>query len=176
MFCRYHPDRNRGNEEEATEKFKEAKEAFDVLNDPKKRKIYDRHGEAGLSENGPGGMDDVFSRFFGGGGRGGDDDEDDEGSGRGEDIRLKMGVELSELYNGGVRKVPMQKQFVCTPCKGSGSTKPGGGKTCNACQGQGMRMEMRQMGPFVTQQPVECRKCNGEGVTAEKRKNVFLFN
>ena len=63
MFCRYHPDRNRGNEEEATEKFKEAKEAFDVLNDPKKRKIYDRHGEAGLSENGPGGMDDVFSRF-----------------------------------------------------------------------------------------------------------------
>ena len=65
---------------------------------------------------------------------------------------------------GPVRRVPMQKQFVCVGCKGSGSTKVGGGKTCNACNGQGMRMEMRQMGPFVTQQPVECRKCNGEGV------------
>jgi DnaJ-class molecular chaperone len=112
---RYHPDRNRGNEDEATEKFKEAKEAFDVLNDPKKRKVYDKHGEAGLAENGPGNMDDMFSRFFGG--RGGGDEDEDEGSGRGEDIRLKMGVELSELYNGSVRRVPMQKQFVCTPCK-----------------------------------------------------------
>jgi len=117
-LLRYHPDRNRGNEDVATEKFKEAKEAFDVLNDPKKRKVYDRHGEAGLAEGGAGGgMDDVFSRFFGGRGGGGDDEDEDEGSGRGEDIRLKMGVELSELYNGAVRRVPMQKQFVCEPCK-----------------------------------------------------------
>ncbi len=160
---RYHPDRNRGKEDEATEKFKEAKEAFDVLSDPKKRKIFDKYGEEGLAEGGPGGggMDDVFSRFFGGGRGGGDDEED---SGRGEDMKLKMGVELSELFNGSVRRVPMQKQFVCAGCQGSGSSKPGAGKQCTACQGQGMRMEMRQMGPFVTQQPVECRRCNGEGV------------
>jgi DnaJ family protein A protein 2 len=139
-----------------------------VLVDPKKRKIYDKHGEEGLAEGGPGGpggMDDVFSRFFGGGGRGGGDEDEEGDSGRGEDIRLKMGVELKELFNGSVRRVPMQKQFVCVGCKGSGSSKPGAGKQCPACQGQGMRMEMRQMGPFVTQQPVECRRCGGEGVT-----------
>ena len=45
---KHHPDRNRGNEEEATARFKDAKDAFDVLSDPKKRRVYDRHGEAGL--------------------------------------------------------------------------------------------------------------------------------
>ena len=157
----YHPDRNRGNEDEATEKFKEAKEAFDVLSDPKKRKVFDKYGEDGLKEGGPGGgggMGDIFSRFFGG------EDDEDEDDGRGQDIRLKMGVELKELYTGAVRKVPMQKQFVCSTCQGKGTTKPGAGRTCTQCRGQGMRMEMRQMGPFVTQQPVECRKCMGEGI------------
>ena len=158
---KHHPDRNRGDEEAATAKFKDAKDAFDALSDPKKRRIYDRHGEAGLDESGGGGggRGDMFSRFFGQ--DGGGEEEDD---GRGEDVRLKMGVELKELFNGTVRRVPMQKQFVCEPCKGAGTTKAGAGKKCSSCGGQGMRMEMRQMGPFVTQQPVECRACFGEGV------------
>lgn len=159
----YHPDRNRGNEEEATNKFKECKEAHDVLSDPKKRRVYDKYGEEGLKEGGPGGpggRGDIFSQFFGGHSHG----EDEADSGRGEDLRLKMGVELKDLYNGLTKRVPMQKQFVCSGCKGSGSSKPGAGKTCASCQGQGVRMEMRQMGPFMTQQPVECRRCNGEGV------------
>merc|ERR1711991_513007 len=132
----HHPDRNRGNEEAATAKFNDAKEAFDVLSDPKKRRVYDRYGEEGLKE----------------------------GAGRGEDMRLKMGVELKELFVGSVRRVPMQRQEVCNKCSGAGTTKKGAGKRCTSCGGRGMRLEMRQMGPFVTQAPVECGRCNGEGI------------
>lgn len=158
-----------------------------MLADPKKRRIYDKYGEDGLKEGGPGGpgggMGDIFSQFFGGGGGPGGPDDEDDGAGRGQDMRLKMGVELKDLYTGVVKRVPMQKQFVCSGCKGSGASKPGAGKSCPSCQGQGVRMEMRQMGPFVTQQPVECRRCNGEGVTiapgdeckVEARKRLLCF-
>jgi molecular chaperone DnaJ len=169
LAMKYHPDRNPGPEGEA--KFKEAKLAYEVLADPKKRSAYDQFGHAGV-EAGPGfgggagdfagGFADIFGDVFGDifGGRAGGGRR----SHRGADLRYDLSLTLEEAVAGKDVKIRIPTLVECQFCGGTGAkpgTKP---KTCSTCGGHGqVRM---QQGFFSIQQT--CPQCRGTGTVVEE--------
>ncbi len=166
---KHHPDRN-PDDAGAEEKFKEAKEAYEVLCDAQKRAAYDQFGHAGVdpSMGGGGGggfggggasFSDVFGDVFGdifGGGRGG-------GGGqrvyRGADLRYNLELTLEEAVRGTTVKIRVPTFTSCKTCGGSGAKKGTSPSTCTTCGGHGqVRM---QQGFFSVQQT--CPRCNGTG-------------
>ncbi|KAJ3041600.1 Type I HSP40 co-chaperone, partial [Rhizoclosmatium hyalinum] len=165
LALKYHPDKNPGNEE-ANERFKEISKAYEVLSDEQKRDMYDRYGEEGIEGasgmGGPGGMNpgDLFSQLFGGaGGFGGGGRS---GPRKGKDMAHSLKVTLEDLYKGKTSKLALQKQVLCGPCEGRGG-KAGATRTCTGCQGRGVKIVIRQMGPMIQQMQQTCPDCNGEG-------------
>jgi molecular chaperone DnaJ len=167
LAMKYHPDRNPDNKE-AEEKFKEVKEAYEMLTNPEKREAYDRYGHAGVDPNsgmggggfGAGGFGDAFGDIFGdifGGGRGG------RSSGpqvyRGADLRYNLEISLEQAAAGFDTTIRVPSWDKCDTCHGSGA-KPGTQPvTCSTCAGHGqVRM---QQGFFSIQQT--CPKCHGSG-------------
>ena len=169
LAMKFHPDRNPDNKE-AEEKFKEVKEAYEMLTNPEKREAYDRYGHAGVDPNmgggggfggGAGGFGDAFGDIFGdifGGGRGG------RGGGgpqvyRGADLRYNLEITLEQAANGFDTTIRVPSWDKCDTCHGSGA-KPGTQPvTCTTCAGHGqVRM---QQGFFSIQQT--CPKCHGSG-------------
>ena len=167
LAMKYHPDRNPDNKE-AEEKFKEVKEAYEMLTNPEKREAYDRYGHAGVDPNsgmgggfgGAGGFGDAFGDIFGdifGGGRGG------RSSGpqvyRGADLRYNLEITLEQAASGFDTTIRVPSWDKCDTCHGSGA-KPGTQPvTCSTCAGHGqVRM---QQGFFSIQQT--CPKCHGSG-------------
>jgi len=168
LAMKLHPDRN-PDDKSCEEKFKEAKEAYEVLTDPKKRAAYDQFGHAGVDASagfggraGPegfGGFADAFGDIFGeifGQGRGGP-----RGSGmfRGADLRYNLELSLEEAARGTEAKIRIPTLEQCGTCHGSGA-KPGTSpKTCTTCGGRG---EVRvSQGFFSIQQT--CPACHGTG-------------
>lgn len=168
LAMKYHPDRNDGDEA-AEEKFKEAKEAYDVLSNPQSKQAYDQFGHAGVEQGagGPGGFggaagaqgfgdifDSVFGDIFGqGGGRGG------ERVYRGSDLRYDMELDLEEAVAGKTAKIRVPKMVSCHMCNGSGAAKGSKPVDCPTCNGVGqVRM---QQGFFSVQQT--CPQCRGNG-------------
>ena len=171
---KHHPDRHQGDDaKKAEEKFKEAKEAYEMISDPQKRAAYDQYGHAGVDPNlggrgaGPGGegfggfaeaFGDIFGDIFGGagaarGGRGGQQVY------RGSDLNFAMEITLEEAANGKETQIRVPSWETCDTCKGSGA-KPGtSAKTCTTCNGAGT-VHMRQ-GFFSIQQT--CPHCHGSG-------------
>ena len=167
LAMKYHPDRNPDNKE-AEEKFKEVKEAYEMLTNPEKREAYDRYGHAGVDPNsgmggmggGAGGFGDAFGDIFGdifGGGRGG------RSAGpqvyRGADLRYNLEITLEQAAHGFDTTIRVPSWDKCDTCHGSGA-KPGTQPvTCSTCAGHGqVRM---QQGFFSIQQT--CPKCHGSG-------------
>lgn len=168
LAMEYHPDRRPGDRE-AEEKFKEAAEAYGVLSDPEKRKLYDRFGHQGPAQSGFtgfGGIEDIFSAFadiFGGFGGGG-------GFGgrrvqRGDDLEVEMEIAFMEAAKGVKREIEIERHTACETCSGSGA-KPGTQpQRCRGCQGRGQ--VAHQQGFFVIS--TTCPQCRGAGTTiAEK--------
>jgi DnaJ family protein A protein 2 len=158
LALKYHPDKNQ--EEGAQEKFKEISVAYEVLSDPEKRKRYDQFGEKGI-DNDMQGMDpsDIFSQFFGGGGRG-----RRGGEPKPKDIVHELPVPLEAFYTGKVSKLAVNRDRFCAQCSGRGTNKEGVEGTCKTCNGRGVQMITRQLGPmFVQQMQVQCSNCNGRG-------------
>jgi molecular chaperone DnaJ len=169
LAMKFHPDRNQGEAaKEAEVKFKEAKEAYEMLSDPQKRAAYDQHGHAGVDPNmrgGPGAegfggfaeaFGDIFGDMFGqqrgraGGGR---------QVFRGGDLSYAMEMTLEEAANGKDAQIRIPTQENCDVCAGSGA-KPGSQiKSCGTCGGAGA-VQMRQ-GFFSVQQT--CPTCRGVG-------------
>ena len=167
LAMKHHPDRNQGDASKvAEEKFKEAKEAYEMLSDPQKRAAYDQHGHAGVDPNmrGPGegyggfaeAFGDIFGDMFGqqrgraGGGR---------QVFRGGDLSYAMEITLEEAAKGKDAQIRIPSWESCDSCKGSGA-KPGTQvKTCVTCSGSGS-VQMRQ-GFFSVQQ--SCPTCRGNG-------------
>ncbi len=165
---KHHPDRNPGDAA-ALDSFKECKEAYEVLADAGKRRMYDQHGHAAF-EHGMGGggagpgpgagfgdmgdiFGDIFGNIFGGGGPG-------RGPRRGADIGYVMELDLEEAVAGTEKKIDIPTMATCEPCNGSGS-EDGKLETCDTCQGHGqVRM---QRGIFSMQQA--CPHCGGRGQT-----------
>ena len=169
LAMKHHPDRNQGDAAKAAEvKFKEAKEAYEMLSDPQKRAAYDQHGHAGVDPNmrgGPGAegfggfaeaFGDIFGDVFGGGRRG-------HGGGRqvyrGSDLSYAMEVTLEEAASGKDAQIRIPSWDDCDTCHGTGA-KPGTKPiTCTTCHGAGV-VQMRQ-GFFSVQQT--CPQCQGKG-------------
>ena len=169
LAMKFHPDRNQGEAaKEAEVKFKEAKEAYEMLSDPQKRAAYDQHGHAGVDPNmrgGPGAegfggfaeaFGDIFGDMFGqqrgraGGGR---------QVFRGGDLSYAMEMTLEEAANGKDAQIRIPTQENCDVCAGS-VAKPGSQiKSCGTCGGAGA-VQMRQ-GFFSVQQT--CPTCRGVG-------------
>ncbi len=168
LAMKYHPDRNPGDAE-AEEKFKEAKEAFEVLGDPNKRSAYDRFGHEGVSNSASGGgaggfggadfsdiFGDVFGDIFGGGGGGRGGRSRARG---GADLQYNLDLTLEESVSGLEKTLKIPTQVVCDLCTGTGA-KPGTTPVkCETCGGMGqVRM---QQGFFSVQQT--CPTCRGNG-------------
>ncbi|KAH9626070.1 hypothetical protein KSS87_011377 [Heliosperma pusillum] len=150
------------------EKFKELAQAYEVLSDPEKRKIYDEYGEDALKEGmgGGGGMHDpfdIFSSFFGGSPFGGGGSSRGRRQRRGEDVIHPLKVSLEDLYGGTTKKLSLSRNVICSKCTGKGS-KSGASMTCGGCQGTGMKVSIRQLGPSMIQQMQHpCNECKGTG-------------
>jgi molecular chaperone DnaJ len=194
LAMKYHPDRNQGDAAKAAEeKFKEAKEAYEMLSDPQKKSAYDQYGHAGVDPNmrGPGGpgaegfagfgeaFGDIFGDIFGGQRRGGGGRQ----VYRGADLSYAMEISLEEAASGKDTQIRIPSWDDCETCKGTGA-KPGTSvKTCTTCHGQGV-VQMRQ-GFFSVQQtcphchgsgkiiPEPCTSCNGQG-KIKKQKTLEI--
>ncbi|KAF2322547.1 hypothetical protein GH714_018783 [Hevea brasiliensis] len=159
------------------EKFKELAQAYEVLSDPEKREIYDTYGEDALKEGmggGGGGHNpfDIFESFFGGSPFGGGSSRGRRQR-RGEDVVHPLKVSLEDLYLGTAKKLSLSRNVICSKCKGKGS-KSGASMKCPGCQGSGMKVSIRQLGPSMIQQMQHpCNECKGTGESiSEKDKCV----
>ncbi|MFB4166523.1 molecular chaperone DnaJ [Virgibacillus sp. JSM 102003] len=173
---KYHPDVN--SEEDSAEKFKEAKEAYEVLSNEQKRQQYDQFGHAGAQGQGFGGFGggaqdfggfgDIFDMFFGGGGRRRDPNAPQQGA----DLQYSMILEFEEAIFGKETDVSIPKEEECDTCDGSGA-KPGTKtKTCSHCEGSG-QLNTEQNTPFgrVVNRRV-CHHCNGTGKIIPEKCNT----
>ena len=142
MALKNHPDRNPGDAE-AEGRFKEAAEAYEVLSDQPKRQRYDRYGHAGLEGSAHHDFknaDDIMSAFgdiFGGGMFGDLFQQRRRGPRPGQDLLMKLEIELLEAARGTVKVVDVNRQEPCGECKGSGARKGTVATTCNYCGGPG---------------------------------------
>jgi molecular chaperone DnaJ len=163
LAMKHHPDRNQ-DDADAGQKFKEAKEAYEVLTDADKRATSDRFGHdglkgpqggAGFSAEGFGDIfGDVFGDIFGGGRRGGRSQVF-----RGADLGYELELELERAVSGDTATIEVPTQAACTECKGSGAKKGTDPAQCTTCGGVGqVRM---QQGFFSIQQT--CPSCKGAG-------------
>jgi len=173
LALKYHPDRNHGSKD-AEDKFKEAAEAYAILADADKRRVYDRFGHAGLGsgagfdpsvftgfEDILGGLGDIFGfgSVFGAGGQ-----QRRSGPQRGADLRYDLEISFEESAKGAETAIQIPRQEPCETCKGSGAapgTKP---TTCPQCQGRG---QLRYQQGFFTVART-CGQCRGTGSIISK--------
>lgn len=173
-----HPDQG-GNADE----FAQISEAYEVLSNEEKKRIYDQYGSEAAQSGmggmgGPGGMggmggrspEDIFSEFFGGGmgGMGGMGRRQQKV----EDIDVKVRLTLEEVYSGVTKQVRVSRPTVCSDCNGKG-TKSGEDKPkCGVCKGQGRVVRTMGGGGGVFQQVMSaCDKCGGTGSAAKAGDN-----
>jgi molecular chaperone DnaJ len=174
LAMKHHPDRNQGDGKKSEERFKEAKEAYEMLSDPAKRAAYDQYGHAGVDPNaggfrgGPGAegfggfaeaFGDIFGDIFSGGAAGGARRAGGQQVYRGSDLSYAMEITLEEAAHGKESQIRIPSWEACETCSGSGA-KPGtSAKTCPTCSGAGT-VHLRQ-GFFSIQQT--CPHCHGTG-------------
>ncbi len=159
-----HPDVN-AHDPEAETKFKEAAEAYEILNDADRRATYDRYGHEGLRSGGSapnfdgfGSISDLFDAFFGRGGRSGPG-----GPTQGGDIGVQADVTLAQAARGASVELSFEAVERCEKCHGNGAEPGTPIDTCERCAGQG-RLQAVQRTPFgQVVQTVDCDVCHGDG-------------
>lgn len=183
----YHPDLNKDNPE-AEEKFKEAQEAYAVLSDESKRKMYDQYGHAGVGNGsrGPGGYSyqgfdgadfdfgDIFDSIFGGAGGfsgfsgfgGGNSSGRGSRARRGSDVLMRMDLEFEEAVFGTEKKFDLDVVEDCDECDGRGGFEE---EKCSTCHGSGTVTSEQHtiLGSFLSKST--CPDCGGSGRTFKKK-------
>ena len=166
LAMKWHPDRNPDNPK-SEENFKEAKLAYEILSDAKRRAAYDQFGHAGVDPSTMAGagagagfsgfgdvFSDIFGEIFGGAGRTGRSSVF-----RGADLRYNLEISLEQAAKGFETRIRIPTMAECATCKGSGA-KPGTQpQTCTTCRGAG-QVRVSQ-GPFSIAQT--CPRCHGTG-------------
>jgi len=186
LAIKYHPDSN-PDDDDATRKFKQAAEAYEVLSDPDKRARYDRFGHAGVDGAGAHFTDvedifdafgDIFSSsgmfgsFFGGGGG------RSHRPRRGQDVRCDVTLTLEEAARGVRKEVTFQRRRKCDQCRGTGAAPGSERQMCRRCAGHGQVVQSagilrvqttcptcRGTGTIIAQ---PCRACRGSGYVARR--------
>jgi molecular chaperone DnaJ len=167
LALQFHPDRNKAPE--ATERFKEATEAYQVLSDAEKRSMYDRFGHSAFDRAQGVGVDfsdfvgasieELFETFFGAPGARGARQRVQ----RGQDLRFDIHLTLEEAVFGTSKEIPLTKHVTCTRCNGN-AMEPGSQQSkCPRCEGSG---ELRRLQQTLIGQVVQvtlCDRCAGEG-------------
>jgi len=176
LAAKYHPDVNKTPE--ATQKFKEIQQAWEILSDPQKKAQFDRFGAAaggvggfegfgGFQQGGfsgfgdygfEGGLGDIFESFFGGG-----VNRRPRGPAKGQDIQADLRIAFADAVSGKKYTTVVDVLTTCAECDGAGHKKGTGMKTCTTCQGTGQitRQQQTPLGYIRTTQA--CTQCNGEG-------------
>jgi len=155
LASKHHPDK--GGD---ADKFKEVSAAYEILSDKEMRVKYDKYGLDGVGDEGHGGgggSEDLFNMFFGGGGgrRGGGS----AAKKKGPNVTHNLSVSLEDLYNGKTVKMAVKRKVI-----------KGEAKVCSKCKGQGVVMEIRQIGPgMITQMQRACTTCAGQGYLFDTR-------
>ncbi|MWQ16742.1 molecular chaperone DnaJ [Glaesserella parasuis] len=172
LAAKHHPDKNQGSKE-AEEKFKEIKDAYEVLGDNEKRAMYDQYGHqafehgggaggfGGFGGGGFGGFEDIFSEMFGGGFGGG---ARRQRVVRGDDLRYDLEITLEEAVRGVKKDIRIRTLVQCDTCHGSGAEAGSKVETCPHCHGSGR--VRRQQGFFMTE--TVCPSCHGTGKKIDK--------
>ncbi len=168
LALQYHPDRNPGNHDEATERFKEITEAYGVLADSQKRAAYDRYGHAAVTGAATQGwpdvsstiftdFEDLFGEFFGGvfGRQRGPRTR----AQRGADLRYEMEIAFEEAAKGLETKIKIPRWESCSECGGRGAKKGSSPAVCSVCGGRGQLRH--QQGLFTVSRT--CPECQGIG-------------
>lgn len=193
VAIKFHPDKN-PDDKGAEDKFKEAAEAYEILQDQQKRQQYDQFGHDGMrggggfGGGGAGGMrmEDIFEHFgdiFGGGGGGGGGFESVFGGGggrgrgpqsrgrRGSNLRIKVKLNLQEIAKGAKKTIKVKKHHTCKSCGGNGAKDKDSITTCSACQGSGyvQRISNTILGQMAT--TTTCPTCSGQGQTVTAKCN-----
>ena len=183
VAMQHHPDRNPGDKS-SEDKFKEAAEAYEILNDSDKKAQYDRFGHNAFA-NGRGGsggfggmnMDDIFSQFgdvFGGGGGdeafgsffgGGRSSGRNSRGTRGSNLRVKMKLNFEEIAKGSTKTIKVKKHVKCTTCSGSGAKDKNSMQTCTGCGGSGQVRRVQNTFLGQMQTVTTCPTCSGDGTT-----------
>lgn len=184
---KYHPDANPDNKEEAEAKFKEVNEAYEVLSDSQKRKMYDQFGFdgpqgfgngaqgggyysygsgfdgfGGFSDFGDfGDLGDIFSSFFGGSNSRGR--ANSNGPRKGADLKISLDITFEESYLGVEKEISLNRNEECTSCSGTGAKKGTAPEKCSTCNGTGKIKQVvtTPFGQMATQKV--CPQCGGTG-------------
>lgn len=178
LAIKYHPDKNK-EDKASEEKFKEINEAYNILSDPEKKKLYDTYGHAGVDPNsgfsngggfgGFGGgagfsnididLGDIFGSFFGGGGG----RSKRNGPQRGNDIQHDISISFEEAAFGVSKKISLSKDCECKACSGTGAKNGTAKETCKTCGGTG-KVQTQQKTPFgIFSNVSTCPDCKGTG-------------
>jgi len=179
LALKYHPDKNK--EKGAEEKFKEISEAYAVLYDDEKRKMYDQYGHAGIDQQystedifrttdfgdifrGMGfDFNDIFEQFFGG--RSGYTRRSQ--AQRGNDIRYDVEIRLEDAYRGVTTELEVPRTELCDTCKGTGARPGSNPKRCSTCGGTGQMQVSRRTAFGMFTQISDCSRCHGQGTIIE---------
>jgi molecular chaperone DnaJ len=192
MAMKYHPDKNPGDQESEA-KFKECAEAYEVLSDSEKRKLYNQYGHDGLRGTSMRDyqhmqwqdigsiFEEVFGGFSGFGGAAGGRGRARTGPARGYDLETTVELTLEDIAGGSEKTIEFTRQDTCSSCSGSGSAKGKAPGRCSTCGGSGQVQKAglggffqmvstcprcRGAGQVITN---PCRKCRGTGLVAKKR-------
>lgn len=189
MAKKYHPDANPDNKAEAEAKFKEVNEAYEVLSDPQKRKMYDQFGtvdpNAGFGgAGGPfgggngyysysssgfdgfsdfGDLGDIFSSFFGGGFGSQRSSRRSNGPRKGEDLNISMDITFEESFLGVEKEITITRQETCSVCNGKGTKNSSGVIKCPTCGGTGQVRQVQNTILGQVQTTRTCSDCHGTG-------------
>ncbi|MDO4378543.1 MAG: molecular chaperone DnaJ [Erysipelotrichia bacterium] len=173
---KYHPDLNKAPD--AAEKFKEVQEAYEVLNDPSKKSMYDQYGFAGLDQQGGPGFDfsrsgfedlnDIFSSFFTDGFQRSSSSRNTNGPRKGQDKYMELYIDFMDSINGMKKVLNLEVEEQCSQCLGSGARSSSDIKVCPTCNGRGRVVRQRQTMFGIMQSEEVCPDCQGSGKRIEK--------